>query len=413
MTPEDHPNAKRHAPMSMHVEVDASAQRLARIWSGVSERLESRRSGWWQWRRWAVRTAAAATLAAAVTAVFVLWQPAPAPSALAGAALETATDALSVELEDGSQLELAAHTKVKVQRSSATEVVIALNRGRVRCDVVPNRKRAFEVLASGVRVKVTGTHFSVDVSQGSRVTVSVQEGSVQVTPASGSDVKMLSAGESLTLDAPLRASDGARDDATTSGAAEAPAAAEDDTSTQARGGTDTPQAAPTLHPGGEQKPTDERAPRDDASDAPTKEPEASLTEEGSPTEEGSVPLDARQLFDQGNAARRRGDAAAAARAYEQLLANHPGDARSGLAAFELGRLRMDRLGDLHGAVAALRRAVTLAPGAGFKEDAMARLVDAYAAMGASDSCEKARKAYLDAFPSGVHAAAVAQKCGGH
>jgi hypothetical protein len=73
---------------------------------------------------------------------------------------------------------------------------------------------------------------------------------------------------------------------------------------------------------------------------------------------------------------------------------------------------MGPLGDLRGAVSAFRRAIALAPGAGFKEDAMARLVDAYAALGERAQCRTARDAYLASYPRGVHATVVAKKCGG-
>jgi hypothetical protein len=119
---------------------------------------------------------------------------------------------------------------------------------------------------------------------------------------------------------------------------------------------------------------------------------------------------ARELFDLGNAARRAGDSSGAARAYETLIANHASDPRAGLAAFELGRLRMGPLGDVRGAVSAFRRAIALAPGAGFKEDAMARLVEAYAALGETSQCRSARDAYLTSYPRGVHASTVAKRC---
>jgi transmembrane sensor len=92
------------------------------------------------------------------------------------------------------------------------------------------------------------------------------------------------------------------------------------------------------------------------------------------------------------------------------LKKFPSDGRAGLAAFELGRLRMDRLGDWPGAVQAFERAVQLAPGSGFREDAMARLVTAYAATGRSSDCVRSRDAYLAAFPAGVHRDAVAKGC---
>ena len=84
--------------------------------------------------------------------------------------------------------------------------------------------------------------------------------------------------------------------------------------------------------------------------------------------------DAKELFEQARRLWRDGHIREAADAYQALLSSHPRDPRAGLAAFELGRLRMDRLGDMPGAVQALERAVALAPGAELREDAMARLV---------------------------------------
>ena len=81
---------------------------------------------------------------------------------------------------------------------------------------------------------------------------------------------------------------------------------------------------------------------------------------------------------------------------------HPRDPRAGLAAFELGRLRMDRLGDMPGAVVALQQAVALAPGAELREDALARLVAASAAAHDRAGCARARTRYLTEYPTGVH-----------
>jgi hypothetical protein len=72
---------------------------------------------------------------------------------------------------------------------------------------------------------------------------------------------------------------------------------------------------------------------------------------------------------------------------------------------------MGPLRDLNGAVQAFKRAIALAPGSGFREDAMARLVEAYAALGRGAECRSARDAYLKSYPSGVHAGSVAAKCG--
>ena len=96
--------------------------------------------------------------------------------------------------------------------------------------------------------------------------------------------------------------------------------------------------------------------------------------------------------------------------YQTLLTEFPRDGRAGLAALELGRLRMDRLGDMRGAVQALERAVALAPGSEFREDAMARLVAAHAGAHDAAGCARAREKYLAEFPSGVHHRTVAAAC---
>jgi TolA-binding protein len=144
-------------------------------------------------------------------------------------------------------------------------------------------------------------------------------------------------------------------------------------------------------------------------DAPAKNvaPSSSSVEPARPPRDPN----ARELLDAANTARRNGDARTAADEYGQLLRKFPNDGRAGLAAFELGRLRMDRLGDLAGAMQALERAVQLAPGSGFREDAMARLVTAYQASGRAADCARSREAYLAAYPTGVHRDAVSRGCG--
>jgi hypothetical protein len=120
----------------------------------------------------------------------------------------------------------------------------------------------------------------------------------------------------------------------------------------------------------------------------------------------------RQLLEQANAARRSGDVAQAAAAFETLRSRYPRDARAALASFELGRLRMDALGDLPGAVEALRHSIALAPGGVVREDADACLATALARLRAPSRCENARQAYLQRYPKGTHAAEMsALDCG--
>ena len=120
--------------------------------------------------------------------------------------------------------------------------------------------------------------------------------------------------------------------------------------------------------------------------------------------------DARALFEQARGQWRAGKIEEAAHTYQALLSAHPRDPRAGLAAFELGRLRMDRLNDMPGAVQALEQAVALAPGAELREDALARLAGASAGAGDRAGCARARERYLTEYPGGVHHRTVAAVC---
>ena len=71
---------------------------------------------------------------------------------------------------------------------------------------------------------------------------------------------------------------------------------------------------------------------------------------------------------------------------------------------------MDVLHDPQGALGPLRRASSSAPGESLREDAMARLVEAYEASGQRARCREARGRYLDRFPEGVHASSVVRRC---
>lgn len=360
-------------PLSQHVQPDLSDARLARVWGGVKGRLEAsppRRASGWVWA--SVSLGCAAAIAAAGVH-FLVPRGSASGSALENAALETASDALSVTLLDGSTLSLDSRTRVQVAGGNAQAVALNVARGRVSCDVTHRPGRSFVVRASGVEVRVVGTRFSVQDdlrADGARVAVIVERGVVEVTSARHpGQVTRVAAGQTFSEWVPT----------------EPPAPSETSSSTAAR----TPSAPPEV--------LDKPA---------TPEPSSS-----SEATRAAHDLTSREMLDAANSARRAGDARGAADAYEQLLKKFPTDGRAGLAAFELGRLRMDRLADMGGAVQPLERAVRLAPGSGFREDAMARLVTAYAAVGRGADCTRARDAYLASYPAGVHRDSVARGCG--
>jgi transmembrane sensor len=273
-------------------------------------------------------------------------------------------------LSEGSQIRLAPHTEVFVAKHEAKALELDLKDGAVVCDVAPVPGRRFVIRAGDVKVMVVGTRFSISSRthlQAREVSVAVERGIVEVH--AGSRVKRLAAGQRWVNTHPVA-------------------------STEA----DDRVAIEAIHPAA--------AAREHSSS-----PLARPTANGSAsTAESPETADARKVLERANRAQRAGDTRAAASAYEELLRRYPKDGRAGIAAFELGRLRMDQLGDTAGAITALTRA-TSSTGGSVREDAMARLVRAYAATGALNQCQRARQDYERSYPEGLHRAEVRAACG--
>ncbi|HVY28699.1 MAG TPA: FecR domain-containing protein [Polyangiaceae bacterium] len=344
--------------------------RVERLWSNVSERLEKPASRVWRGLLLGGALAAAAGLA--------LWLTRPAqPVPVALGHLEASKTKAVATLRDGSSFELAAGSSLDVQQEQPTSVALVLQRGQVSFDVTHREGRKFSVVAGDVEVRVVGTAFSIKTSAGDapRVEVSVLRGAVEVRSARRPGiVARVAAGQSWIQEQGLR-------EALSAAPLAAPVAA-------------TPATAPER-----------------TADTPSTPAGAAPAVASTAAGVGNNVPSARELFEKAGESRRAGDAGAAAHAYEELLRLHPTDARAGLAAFELGRLRMDRLGDSAGAVSALERAVALNVGPSFREDALARLVSAYAAQGNGAACARARDRYLSSYPAGVHVSSVAARCG--
>ncbi len=338
----DHDNDNER--LAHHVRVDLSEERVDRLWGGVSARLGGpRRARGWVWAGAALCVGAAA-VAIVVTRGIDPSKQGTVASAWEGAQLETAADALSVTLVDGSSLKVEPRSRVEVGDRTPSALKLVVARGRIACDVTHREGRSFVVAAGGVEVRVVGTRFSVaneEAEAGRRVEVRVERGVVEVRGAGpGAEVVRVEAGHSWSQV----------------------------TKTEAL-------AAPEPEPAPE-------AEAEPIAPAPAGKPHAA---------HGARPAaDARELFEQARGQWRAGHIAEAARMYQALLVSHPRDPRAGLAAFELGRLRMDRLNDMPGAVQALEQAVALAPGAELREDALARLVAASAGAHDRARCTRAR-----------------------
>lgn len=370
--------------LARYVEPPLPEARVHRLWTGVETRLRAgpRRPRW----RFAAVVATVAVVATGAALIGPRVSNAPmTASAWQNAKLVTGSDAMDVALDDGSRIRLDSSTALQVTESETRSVRLRLQHGRVLCDVKHEPERAFHVHAAGVDVRVVGTRFSVavdDTALETKVQVHVERGAVEVrSPNKPDQVRRLTAGETWSITTrkqiePLPESAPAASAPAPTGAVALPEPASPPTPVTSGAAPRGPNGANEVEP---------------------------TVETGS----------AKQLLELAGDARRAGHAERAAAAYEALLRRFPGDSRAGLAAFELGRLRMDRLGDNAGAVQALSRAIQLAPGSGMQEDALARLTQLYERLGRSAECRRTRQHYIDRYPNGVHLAAIRQRCASH
>jgi transmembrane sensor len=79
------------------------------------------------------------------------------------------------------------------------------------------------------------------------------------------------------------------------------------------------------------------------------------------------------------------------------------DKQAPLAAFTLGRVLLEDLGQPGRAADAFRRAQQLAPKGPLASDALAREADAALRAGQSDRAKQLAQRYLEAYPEGPHA----------
>jgi transmembrane sensor len=106
----------------------------------------------------------------------------------------------SVPLSDGSSVSAAPYTKLRHDFDDEQRL-ISMEQGRAEFRVAKDASRPFRVAAGKVVITATGTHFGVE-SSGEDVTVTMEEGTVIVTPAADSEAtftEQLTANEQLTV----------------------------------------------------------------------------------------------------------------------------------------------------------------------------------------------------------------------
>ncbi|MCC7540325.1 MAG: FecR domain-containing protein [Deltaproteobacteria bacterium] len=432
-----------------------------RAWNGIEARRLAARSRPRASRVWLAGGALAAVACAAL--LLVWWRPlGTSPDGVArhhdvgplrtasgdvlpSLVLVRGTGLRTLSLSDGSSVRLSKGARVRVLESTGTSFVTVLEAGRLDVHVRPRGPRRWVIECGAASVAVVGTRFSVERDR-ERVTVEVREGLVDVTPAGVGEAHVrLGAGESWAIPEDHPVAD------PPSEVVPAPAAAEPDTTSPAASGSRRGSLSPSDERGvarGERSEGSRRSsPSGDRDEgAPGTPPEASPAADTSSAPSSPTPPsrptpaveesdwqsllaggDARgawtaltpaerngilasgtaeQLVRLADAARLSGHPSDAARALETLLSRFPAHASAPLAAFTVGRLYLDRLGNPSRAAVAFQRALSLGVGSGLREDAMARLVEAHARAGRAADASAAAARYRQTFPAGRRRAIV-------
>ncbi len=346
-----------------HLDVTWDDAKLSSLSQGVSRRRAERRRS---------RAVAIASIALTVLVLFGAsrWRSRSLESPTV-AAVRSVVGEKSWKLADGSLAVLGVGTDLGVSSDAKPGVVaLVLRAGTARFEVVPHAPGTFQVVAGDVVVEVVGTVFTVE-RRASRVRVSVDKGRVKVTWRSDAPF-YLSAGESREL-------------------AERPVSSPTTPDSATPLARDEPNASPDPKPRASAKDWRALAQDGDFEGAyrllgPDK---ASVTAESA----GDLLLAA-------DVARLSGHPSEAPPHLRKLLRVHRADPRAPLAAFTLGRVLLEELGDPRGAADAFQLVRHLAPGSPLDENALARAVEAWSRAGEVAQARGLAAEYVAKYPRG-------------
>lgn len=183
-------------PISEVLQDTADEVRVRRLWRGIEQR-QARRS------RGPTILAAGVALAAAAALVWIAWPPAsdpPAPISLRGGApLATVEGPRELSLDDGSRIVLDEGARIEPLRNDASALSLLLARGRARFEVQPGGPRTWSVESGVATVEVVGTVFTVERGDG-WARVEVERGVVMVRGERVPDrAARLTRGDAITI----------------------------------------------------------------------------------------------------------------------------------------------------------------------------------------------------------------------
>ncbi len=291
------------------------------------------------------------------------------------AVLHASESGAPIELDDGSKLSLQGAVSVSVLENDGTRFALQQSKGRVAYEVTPGGPRRWSVETALGTVEVVGTGFVVDTTD-EQLHVSVNHGIVLVRGERVHErVQRLRAGESITVRA----------------ANEAPVVA-----------LESLPSAPAVSSA---KPSDgtpkARRParwRDLASNGSYRDAFDALGDGGMAAASAAAPVD--DLFVLVDVARLSGHPTDALAPLRRILRDHARDPRAPLAAFTLGRVQLDSLGDARAAADAFERALALGIGDGLHEDAHLRRIEALGRAGDATAASRAAREYVARYPDG-------------
>ncbi|MEO1172984.1 MAG: FecR family protein [Myxococcota bacterium] len=262
---------------------------------------------------------------------------------------------------DGSQARWTSDAEWQTRTESPSLVEVELRRGRGRFKVTKTPDRTFRVRCGAVTAEVLGTTFSVE-RESDQVRVDVSEGRVRVQGPQGTTV--LSAGETLTVSAAPKP--------------------EPETETE----TETPLVAA------------------EAEERPTKRWQRSAKRGDMETafkliKRQRVANKAEDLLLAADVARMTGHPDQALPYLRRVVREHQRDPRAPLAAFTLGKLLLEELGQPLRAADAFRKVGALKASSDLVEDALAREVECYFRAGDEERARERAERYVQRYPNGA------------
>jgi transmembrane sensor len=286
--------------------------------------------------------------------------------------IETGTATRTADLEDGSFVVVKPGSRLASLENTGRSVVLLMTEGRATFDVKPGGPRRWSIETGLATVDVVGTRFTIDRSQ-SKLVVEVERGVVLVRGERVTDrVRQLTSGERLEID----------------GEPAAPAIPE--TSASA---VDVANARPRSGV----RPRDEASWQEMAQRGDYAEAYRNLGATGIAANVKAA--DPEQLFALADVARLSGHPADAIEPLERILAEHPRNSKAALAAFTLGRLHLDSLGNAKAAALEFQRAMSLELPRALAEDVHLRLIEARARAGDRPGAHEAWLSYVERFAS--------------